>query len=246
VLQPERINEWRSFNEFEAALHVPGPWIAGIDFPFGQSRTFINNIGWPGTWAAYVTHAYSLGKERYCAALNSYKAFRAKGDKEHRRETDCFAGAISPQKINGIPVGLMFFEGAPRLVKAGVFIPHIQIGDTSRVVVEAYPALIARRLLGRRPYKNDRKNKQSKEQHEARSEIIKRLNQGDLYADFNFRVENSLTLTDDPTGDQLDTLLCAIQAAWAWTCRDAGYGAPAAVDPLEGWIADPLCRMAGS
>ena len=27
---------WRDFGEFEAALRRPGPWIAGIDFPFGQ------------------------------------------------------------------------------------------------------------------------------------------------------------------------------------------------------------------
>ena len=37
---------WPDFAPFEEALKNPGPWIAGIDFPFGQSRTFIENIGW--------------------------------------------------------------------------------------------------------------------------------------------------------------------------------------------------------
>jgi hypothetical protein len=38
------------------------PWIAGIDFPFGQSRAFIENIGWPNYWAGYVAHAGTLGR----------------------------------------------------------------------------------------------------------------------------------------------------------------------------------------
>jgi hypothetical protein len=127
----------------EQAILKPGPWIAGIDFPFGQSRTFISNIGWPNTWAAYVTHAYSLGKEGYRAALNAYKATRPKGDKEHRRRTDRIAQSISPQKLHGIPVGLMFFEGAHRLLRASVAIPHIQTGDS--LVVDDLTKMIAKR-----------------------------------------------------------------------------------------------------
>ena len=50
------------------------------------------------------------------------------------------------------------------------------------------------------------------------------------------------TLADDPTGDRLDAFLCAVQAAWAWTHRASGYGAPPDLDPLEGWIADPVVR----
>ena len=47
-------------------------------------------------------------------------------------------------------------------------------------------------------------------------------------------------LTEDDGGDLLDSVLCAIQAAWAYTHRDEGYGLPAACDPLEGCIVDPL------
>lgn len=35
---------WSDFEPFEAFLNHPGPWIAGLDFPFGQSRTFLTNI----------------------------------------------------------------------------------------------------------------------------------------------------------------------------------------------------------
>ena len=42
----------------------------------------------------------------------------------------------------------------------------------------------------------------------------------------------------DPTGDRLDALICALQAAWAFRQGYATDGPPHA-DPLEGWIADP-------
>jgi hypothetical protein len=47
---------------------------------------------------------------------------------------------------------------------------------------------------------------------------------------------------DDPSGDRLDALFCAIQTAWAWTMRSERYGAPEHLDPLEGWIANPSLR----
>jgi len=65
---------------------------------------------------------------------------------------------------------------------------------------------------------------------------------GKLEAGYGLRVEAARTLADDPTGDQLDALLCAVQAAWAWTMREFHYGAPRDADALEGWIADPSLR----
>ena len=41
-------------------------------------------------------------------ALDTYRAGRAYGDKEHQRRTDIAARSISPQKLYGVPVGLMF------------------------------------------------------------------------------------------------------------------------------------------
>jgi hypothetical protein len=43
----------------------------------------------------------------------------------------------------------------------------------------------------------------------------------------------------DPSADALDSLLCAVQAAWAHERRDEGYGVPSECDPDEGWILDP-------
>jgi hypothetical protein len=205
-----------------------------------QSRKFIENIGWPNGWPEYVAYAHSLGREGFCEALNSYRARRPFGDKEHKRKTDQAAGSISPQKLYGVPVGLMFFEGASRLIDAGVTIPHLQMGDACRIVVEAYPGVLARQLTGpHRSYKSDTRKKQSESQRNSRNEMLAKITSGILKDTFGFVVEAPTALTNDPTGDQLDALLCAMQAAWAWSRRDERYGAPETVDPLEGWIADP-------
>jgi hypothetical protein len=246
-LEARKLTNWGGFEAFENFLGGPGPWIAGIDFPFGQARRFIETIGWPGTWAGYVAHAASLGRAGFRAALDAYRAGRPAGDKEHRRQTDIAAGAISPQKLYGTPVGLMFFEGAPRLHAAGVTIPGLQEGDPRRVVVEAYPGVLARALIGRRSYKQDTPSKQTRDQANARRDLLDKLTGRAARAPYGLRISAPRELTDDPGGDHLDALLCAVQAAWAWTRRDAGFGRPSDSDPLEGWIADPgvAARAAG-
>ena len=221
-------------------LRQPGPWIAGIDFPFGQSRRFIENSGWPQSWARYVRHAGNLGRENFVAALEDYKRDRPMGDKEHRRQTDIHARSISPQKLYGVPVAKMFFEGAPRLVDSGVTVPGLQAGDPQRIVVEAYPGVLARSLIGKQGYKSDTKSKQTPELYAARQDIFSALTSGAAKARFGIDIEASPSLADDPSGDTLDTLLCAVQAAWAWTLRDQDFGMPKDTDPLEGWIADPM------
>ena len=42
---------------------------------------------------------------------------------------------------------------------------------------------------------------------------------------------------DDATGDTLDAIACAVQAAWCAARAGENYGLPRAVDPVEGWIA---------
>jgi hypothetical protein len=238
-LRAGRLTEWSSFDGFERALRRAGPWISGMDFPFGQARRFIETIGWPETWAAYVEHAAALGRDGFRAALDAYRAGRSAGDKEHRRACDLAAGSISPQKLYGTPVGLMFFEGAPRLSAAEVSIPGLQQGDPDRVVVEAYPGVLARKLIGRRPYKQDSRSKQSPAQARAREDLLAAVVGGALLPDYGLAVSAPARLAADPGADHLDALLCAVQAAWAWRRRDTGYGLPADLDPLEGWIADP-------
>jgi hypothetical protein len=182
VLRAHSQEEWPDFGLFETALRKPGPWIAGIDFPFGQSRIFTTNIGWPDDWAGYVAHAGSLGRQGFRHALEDYRRDRSFGDEEHRRKTDIAASSISPQKLYGVPVGLMFFEGAPRLVRSGVTIPGLKAGDPKRIVVEAYPGVLARQLVGRARYKNDTARKQTEMQHQTRRAMLDHILNGKLEA----------------------------------------------------------------
>jgi hypothetical protein len=233
------LQELHDWDAFESTLTAPGPWIAGIDFPFGQSRTFVENIGWPLTWHGYVQHVGGLERAVFREVLNAYRASRCVGDKEHRRKTDLAAGSISPQKLYGVPVSLMFFAGAPRLLKLGVTVPGLVAGDPNRIVVEAYPKLVAMKFVGRRSYKNDSGRKQSAEHHATRKDLLGHVTNGHLsHYGLHIALDALLAerLLDDP-----DALLCAVQAAWAWTHRKTRYGAPYDLDTLEGWIADPTC-----
>lgn len=233
---------WHSFGEFETALAEPGTWIAGMDFPFGQSRSFIENIGWPRHWNQYVSKVAAFDRKQFRQALEDYKQNRRAGDKHHRRACDRLSRSQSPQTLYGTPVGLMFFEGAPRLLQSGVHLPFHHDGDRSRVVLEAYPGLAARSLIGNRSYKSDTRAKQSAEHREARAEIWSRLTGAEGKAMYGFSVDAPKQLIDDPGADDLDALLCAVQAAWGWNRRQSNFGAPSGLDKLEGWISDPAVR----
>ncbi len=240
VLIANELVMWPSYDGFENFLSSPGPWVAGIDFPFGQSRRFIKNVGWPDEWQDYIKLVSLMKRSEFRSMLDEYRKLRPFGDKEHRRSTDIAASSISPQKLYGVPVGLMFFEGAPRLLKAKVLVPGITDGDPNRIVVEAYPGVLAKRLIGRRSYKQDNSKKQTSDQASARADLLDKILIGGSAEEYGFRVEAPRDLCDDPTGDTLDTLMCAMQAAWAWTQREATFGAPLNLDPSEGWISDPV------
>ena len=79
---------------------------------------------------------------------------------------------------------------------------------------------------------------QTADQREARFDLLQAVRKN-APAHYGFHIYASDSLCDDPGADHLDAFLCAVQAAWAWRQRDNRFGAPEAVDPLEGWIADP-------
>ena len=239
VLQALNPTALSSFKDFEAFLNRDGPWIAGIDLPFGQARRFVKDVHWPSPWTDYVHHVEGLGKAGFEEVLDNYRKTQPAGDKEHRRSTDVLTGARSPQKLYFTPVGKMFFQGAPRLRRAGVTIPHLQTGDSGRIVVEAYPGVVARTVTAE-SYKSDNRNKQTASQQAARTKILDALTSGSLSERYGVTVAaDDADLVDDPTGDSLDALLCAVQAAWAWRNRSWLFRETASIDPREGWIADP-------
>jgi len=231
---------WHHLNDFEDFLNSDGPWVAGCDFPFAQARRFIETIAWPTTWQDYVAYVSTLSRSAFRSQLDDYRRDRQSGDKEHRRRCDQLAGAISPQKLYGVPVGLMFFEGATRLLHSPVSIPGLRPTADNRYAFETYPALLARRYLGRTSYKQDSVNKQTQAQAQARKTLWQAIHGPQLWSDYGLCLENTLSLCDDPSGDNLDALLCAIQAAWAYRQNLQQRYIKHDIDPIEGWIADPL------
>jgi uncharacterized protein DUF429 len=231
-----------SFEDFEAFLRLDGPWLAALDFPFGQPRKLISHLGWPQTWEGYMQVIVSMGKKEFEETLKRYRESRPAGDKQHLRATDVLAGARSPMMLHRVPVGKMFFEGAPRLLRSEVSILPCRPTEDSRIVVEGYPALVARSLIGKRSYKSDERGKQSKDKEEARWEIVRGLHSSEMMERYGSRVELSdemgERLVEDQMGDELDAVLCAVQGGWAYLQRDRGYGIPDECERMEGWIVD--------
>jgi hypothetical protein len=145
--------EWTCFEPFERLLETPGPWIAAMDFPFGLPTEFVSQIGWAAQWSDYVARLAIYCKEEYKTLLSTFKATRPGGQKDLKRLIDKQVRSISPLNITRPPVGLMFFEGAPRLLRSKVSIlPMRPISNADRFVVEGYPALVAEQWIGSRSY----------------------------------------------------------------------------------------------
>ena len=238
VLEVLEIERLESFAAFEAFLARPGPWVGGFDFPFSMPRELVRDLGWPAEWPALVAHCARMSRLELRAALDAYRNSRAPGKKYAHRATDLPAGSSSPMKLVNPPVALMFHEGAPRIVASVAHVPHLLKGDESRVALEAYPGLLARKQLGlRASYKSDTRSEHTPARMAVRRSILKSLAAGKplgLHVKCNNKLKSEIMA--DGSGDLLDAVICATQAAWAWIRRRSNYGLPADAPPGEGWI----------
>lgn len=230
------IKYFTDFDQFDAWLNENDIYVAGLDFPFGLPAKLIQNMAWGNTWEAYVSQIASMSMAEYVETLAKYRQNRAVGDKQHLRETDKLAGARSPMMLYGVPVGRMFFHGVPRLLKSGISVLPCHLTQSSRTAIEVYPALVARRFIGKASYKSDALPKQTESQRVAREKIIMGL-RSECHKHYGFTLHNHMEneAINDAKGDTLDAILCAVQATWAFR------NAPKIRDKnaLEGWIADP-------
>lgn len=242
-LHVQEYRQFASFTVFENWLHSDGPWLAALDFPFGQPRMLIEALHWPMNWPDYVAHIENMGKEQFEATLRAYQASRPAGEKLLLRSSDRLAGACSPMMLYRIPVGKMFFQGAPRLLAAPVSILPCRLTNDDCIVIEGYPALVARALIGKRGYKSDERKQQTSEHRAARQAILEGLQSASCHSLYgvmpHIPEELAQQIIAEPMGDALDALLCALQAAWAYTQREHGYGVSDLCDALEGCIVDP-------
>lgn len=223
-----------SFDAFDAALREPGPWVTGIDFPFGQPRKLVEALDWPReSWEDYVAHVCGMGKDGFECAIKAYT--QSDEGKEHKRATDP-SWAISAMHLDNPPAGKMFFQGAPRIAASGASIVPCAPNDDRRVIVEAYAAMVVKALFeGKVSYKGPMPDSRG-----ARQQIVKCLSEPLCRERYDLTVqmdrEHRLQLIYDPTGDPLDAILCAVQAAWA--SKQPNLKWMNAVR-LEGCIADP-------
>ena len=236
TLVVDRYARLTDFASFEALLAQPGPWIGGFDFPFGLPAELVRDLGWPREWRALVRHCQAMTRLQFRAQLDAYRATRPAGRKYPHRATDAPAGSSSPMKLVNPPVALMFHEGVRRLAASGVHVPRLLPGDRSRVALEAYPGFLARSIV-RGSYKSDTRSKHTAERAGLRRTILAALRSGKHKLGLEVRFATSTlhrAALADGSGDLLDAVLCAVQAAWA--SGQPRYGLPRQVPACEGWI----------
>jgi hypothetical protein len=238
LLHVEQVESLQTFTAFEAFLARPGPWIGGFDFPFSLPRELVRDLGWPAEWPQLVAHCAAMDRLAFRAALDRYRMSRPDGRKYAHRATDLPAGSSSPMKLVNPPVALMFHEGARRILSAGAHVPALSDGDHARVALEAYPGLLARKQLGvRQSYKSDTRSEHTTTRRAARNAILRALKNGKpLGIELQTSRKIERLARDDGSGDTLDAIICATQAAWAWQRRASNFGLPPHAPAAEGWI----------
>jgi len=236
VLRLDGLLAFETLAQLAEFLSQPEPWLGAFDFPFGLPRELVQSLGWPQEWRALMAHYSGLSRAEIRATFAAFCDARPAGQKFAHRACDLPAGSSPSMKWVNPPVAYMLHAGVPVLVQAGVHLPGLCEGDRQRVALEAYPGLLAREFLGRRSYKSDERAKQTPERLIARKDLIDALEQGRSRLGLRLKLSHSQreALIDDASGDRLDAVLCLMQAGWAQT--QPGYGLPAAMDPLEGWI----------
>src|SRR3712207_6451105 len=146
-----------------------------------------------------------------------FRSSRPYGKKWRYRLADRRSGSSSAMMLFRVPVGKMFFRGAPRLLRSGVSVEPCRPNGDPRVAVEAYPAVVARRLVGRAPYKRDGVP-DTPERRAARRRLVAGLRTDAMREAYGFGVSIGRRWQDrfarEPGADTLDSLLCAVQAAW--------------------------------
>lgn len=235
VLRLDRLDLCPTFPAFEAVLAEPGPWLGAFDFPFGLPRAFVDALTLGSTCAEVVAlvHARCDSRMAWRALVDAW----GEGQSQrlpHRLTDRALDGtaSTSPLQTRYVPVGFMWFEGVSRLLAAGLNLPGLHTGDPERVALEGYPGALAHALIGRRSYKN----RDEPDRLIARKDLVDALEQGRADGAPRLKLSHAMrdALVADASGDCLDAALCLVQAAWAMA--RPGYGLPATVDPVEGWI----------
>ncbi|QDT24432.1 DUF429 domain-containing protein [Gimesia chilikensis] len=250
-------------------------WICGVDFPFGMPLGAIDYFGWcknkePANWEQYVKHIHKSHDtaDEFMVEVEQWMKFRLSGEAvrvflfRYADRIASFGGstASSPMKINkqcNPPVGRMFFEGSKRLLDTSISILPVRPTDDLRILIEAYPRLVADKFINGGKYKDAKKSDDKLKITNNRKEVVEGLEKENPYGiTIRFICDKDREkCLNDGKGDHLDSVLCAIQAGWSanQTTHDgrSSYGIPefslnclGQQVALEGWILDPLTLAA--
>lgn len=223
-------------------LRTTPAWTGGFDFPFSLPRELAEHLRWPLQWEPLMAHYASLSRAEIRETFAAFCAERPVGGKFAHRKADGPAGSSPSMKWVNPPVAYMLHAGVPRLLAAGARIPGLHAGlGADRIALEAYPGLLARELIGRRSYKSDDLSKQTPERRAARADLLAALEAGSPRLGLKLVLERPqrAELLADARGDDIDAVLCLLQAAWGLqraASPGPGHGLPEDIDPLEGWI----------
>lgn len=238
------VRRLESPSKLAMVLSEEGPWVLGLDFPFGLPEEFVDAQRWGREWASYAAQATALSYAGFRRVIESFRASREEGRKQPGRRVDKLARSQSPLTTVRTPVASMFHAGVRWLLDAPCDVLPFRSAGKTAVVVEAYPALITRQLVSGNRYKDGDRV----QTREVRDTLLRRIKRGDLTVAYGFEVQLPHDLEryclDDDHGDVLDSVLCAVQAAWTYTQRDHAWGIPQGFE-REGWITDPSLVRSG-
>ena len=246
ALRVSAVHSVDSLEKFEDFLSLDSsnlskPWVGGFDLPFGLPRELVEHLNWPNTWLACMKYYCSLERSQIREVFQAFCASRAVGSKFAHRATDLIAKSSPSMKWINPPVAYMLHAGMPVLINAKVSLPGLLRGDPSKVGLEAYPGKLAKEIVGNQSYKSDDKRKQNLDRLLVREKILNVLVAGKHSLGIKLKIPKSMIekLLEDASGDNLDAVLCAVQAAWGvrqYHLGDPLYGMPSQMDELEGWI----------
>jgi hypothetical protein len=206
--------------------------VLALDAPLGQPRAFVEALGFTEL-IPFLEWVGSVSREDWVRAIKQQPIRLG-------REVDRLASAGQAMNVDNPPVGKMFHAVAPRLVRLGFDLRFPS--DAPQQALEAYPALVARKILRARnprkpePYKGrpDAKLQRVREEMMTRLPLIAKSQYG-----FSLEIADDLTerAVIDTKADILDSILCAIQGAWA--IKHAAQLDTSRFHVFEGTIFDP-------
>lgn len=223
----------------------------GFDFPFGQAARFLDDMGWDLDWDKYSRNCFNIELPKFREAVQNSKDSRPEGEKERRRLVEERAKnkgikqISEASKLVNPPLAMMFFRGVPCLEPFDAVLPvSYRKKDPKLLAFEAYPRAVVKNVGIQGSYTGGKGDIQRTERRRNRAEIMNRIQNQDCMIKYGFvcdlRNVDCNEMIDEAHADCLDSVLCAIQAGWAYQ-KELHIIWPQLPEEgeIEGWIADP-------